>query len=94
MSTCVYQPHLSGMIDYTLLTPARTHSISGLQSRALKLTFLALKIQRYQFSNTGQIFWHWAAATLKGLGEFQNKVLDHFLPLFLSKKCQFQDSRS
>ena len=26
-----------------------------------------------QFSPTGQIFWHWAAATLKGLGEFQNK---------------------
>ena len=35
----------------------------------------------------------WAAATLKGLGEFQNKVLDHFLPISLSKKCQFQDSR-
>ena len=39
-----------------------------------------------QFSLSGQIFFHWAAATLKGLGEFQNKVLDHFLPLFLSKK--------
>ena len=26
-----------------------------------------------QFSPTGQIFWHWAAATLKGLGGFQNK---------------------
>ena len=26
-----------------------------------------------QFSPIGQIFWHWAAATLKGLGEFQNK---------------------
>ena len=39
-----------------------------------------------QFSLSGQIFLHWAAATLKGLGEFQNKVLDHFLPLFLSKK--------
>ena len=26
-----------------------------------------------QFSPNGQIFWHWAAATLKGLGEFQNK---------------------
>ena len=45
-----------------------------------------------QFSLSGQIFLHWAAAT-KGFGEFQNKVLDHFLPLFLSKKCQFQDSR-
>ena len=36
-----------------------------------------------QFSLTGQIFLHWAAATLKGLGEFQNKkVLDHFSPSF------------
>ena len=78
----------------TMITPARTHSISGLKSRVLKLTFLALKVmvksgmefilkfteplQRSanlpgQFSSNGQIFWHWAAATLKGLGEFQNK---------------------
>ena len=26
-----------------------------------------------QLSLSGQIFLHWAAATLKGLGEFQNK---------------------
>jgi hypothetical protein len=26
-----------------------------------------------KFSLSGQIFLHWAAATLKGLGEFQNK---------------------
>ena len=26
-----------------------------------------------QFSPIGQIIWYWAAATLKGLGEFQNK---------------------
>ena len=39
-----------------------------------------------QFSLNGHIFWHWAAATLKGLGEFQNKILDHFLPSFLSSK--------
>ena len=26
-----------------------------------------------QFDQSGQIFWYWAAATLKGLGEFQNK---------------------
>ena len=26
-----------------------------------------------QFGHPGQLFWHWAAATLKGLGEFQNK---------------------
>ena len=35
---------------------------------------------------SGQIFLHWAAATLKGLGEIQNKVLNPFLPLFLSIK--------
>ena len=32
-----------------------------------------------QFSPSGQIFLHWAAATLKGLGEFQDK---NFRPLF------------
>ena len=48
------------------------------------LEFFILKftkpLQRYlllnlpsQFSLSGQIFLHWAAATLKGLGEFQNK---------------------
>jgi hypothetical protein len=26
-----------------------------------------------QFGHSGQIFLHWAAATLKGLGELQNK---------------------
>ena len=26
-----------------------------------------------QFNHSGQIFLHWAAATLKGLGEFQKK---------------------
>ena len=26
-----------------------------------------------QFGHSGQIFLHWDAATLKGLGEFQNK---------------------
>ena len=26
-----------------------------------------------QFGHSGQIFLHWAAATLKGLGQFQNK---------------------
>ena len=36
-----------------------------------------------QFSPNGQIVWHWAAATLKGLGEFQNrKNLGHFSPSF------------
>ena len=31
-----------------------------------------------QFSPTGQIFLHWAAATLKGLGQFQNKFQTTF----------------
>jgi hypothetical protein len=35
-----------------------------------------------QFSLSGPMFLHWAAATLKGLGEFQKKNLDHFLPSF------------
>ena len=36
-----------------------------------------------QFILTGQIFLHWAAATLKGPGEFQNrKNLGHFSPSF------------
>jgi hypothetical protein len=40
-----------------------------------------------QFSLSGQIFLHWAAATLKGLSEFQNKkILDHFSPSFISQK--------
>ena len=46
-----------------------------------------------QFSLSGQIWLHWAAAALKGPAEFQNKKLDHFSPSFLSQKCQFQDSR-
>ena len=47
-----------------------------------------------QFSLFGQIFLHWAGATLKGLSEFQNKKnIDHFSPSFISQKCQFKDSR-
>ena len=38
-----------------------------------------------QFGHSGQTFLHWAAATLKRLGEFQKECLDHFLPSFLSK---------
>ena len=45
-----------------------------------------------QFSLSGQIFLHWAGATRKGLSEFQNKVLDHFLPLlFKQKNIKTQD---
>ena len=43
-----------------------------------------------QFSLSGQIFLHWAAATLKGLGELQNRILDHFLPSFLSQNGNFK----
>ena len=32
-----------------------------------------------QFSHSGQIFLHWAAAVLKGLGQFQNKFQTTFL---------------
>ena len=40
-----------------------------------------------QFSLSGQIFLHWAAATLKELAKFQNKkILDQFSPSFLSQK--------
>ena len=42
-----------------------------------------------KFGHSGQIFLHWAAATLKGLGEFQNKKSR---PLFTSKKWYFRDS--
>ena len=45
-----------------------------------------------QFSHPGQIFLHWAAATLKGHVGFQNKkILDHFLSSFLSQICQFRE---
>jgi hypothetical protein len=71
-------------------TPVRTLLISGLKSRVLKLVFLTSRIFYFeihrapseipanlpgQFSLSGQIFLHWAAATLKGLGEFQNKKI-------------------
>ena len=47
-----------------------------------------------QFSLSGQLFLHWAAATLKGLVEFQNKKdLDHFSSSYLTQKCWFQDLR-
>ena len=37
-------------------------------------------------------FLYWAAATLKGLVEFQNKkILEHFSPSFLSQKWSFQE---
>jgi hypothetical protein len=44
-----------------------------------------------QFSLSGQLFLHWAAATLKGLVEFQNeKKLDHFSPSYLIKNVGFK----
>ena len=43
-----------------------------------------------QFSLSGHIFLHWAAATRKGLVQFQNKKnLDHFSPSFVSHKLLF-----
>ena len=46
-----------------------------------------------QFSLSGQIFLHWAAATLKGLDEFQNENERPIVTIIFSQKCQFQDSR-
>ena len=47
-----------------------------------------------QFSPSGQIFLHWAGATLKGLVGFQNKKnLDHFSTPLLAQKCWFHDLR-
>ena len=43
-----------------------------------------------QFSHCGQIFLHWAAATLKGLGEFPNKKSRPILPSFLRKNGNFK----
>ena len=41
-----------------------------------------------QFSHSGQIFLHWAAVNLKGLGEFQNKkILDILERYDLFQKC-------
>ena len=46
-----------------------------------------------QFSLSGQLFLHWAAATLKGLVELKIKKLDHFSPSCLTQKLGFQDLR-
>ena len=70
---------------------ARTLSISGLKSQVLKndgekwsrIFYFEIHqapsempaILPGQFSHSGQIFLHWAAATLKGLGECQNKKI-------------------
>ena len=85
------------MSEKAYSTPARTHSISGLKSRVLKLPFcleidgekwsrifyfeihqapseVAAKLPG-QFSHSGQIIFALAAATLKKLGEFQNKKI-------------------
>ena len=39
-----------------------------------------------QFGHCGQIFLHWAAATLKGLGEFQNKKSRPLFTIIFKKK--------
>jgi hypothetical protein len=35
----------------------------------------------------------WISAPLKGLAELKDFILAHFSLLFLTQKCQFQDSR-
>ena len=62
-----------------LATPARTHSIGGLKTLTFLALKMIVKsglefilkftepLQKYllgQFNPNGQIFWHWAAATL------------------------------
>ena len=57
-------------------TPPRTPRISGLKSQVFKITLAPLELHASlscRFSVSWQIFLRWAAATLKGLGEFQNK---------------------
>ena len=44
-----------------------------------------------QCSLSRQLFLHWAAATLKGLVEFQRKKIDLISPSYLTQKCWFQD---
>ena len=39
-----------------------------------------------QFGHCGQTFLHWAAATLKGLGEFQNKKSRPLFTIIFKKK--------
>ena len=39
-----------------------------------------------QFSLSGQLFLHWAAATLKGLVEFQNKKTRPFFTIIFNSK--------
>ena len=57
-------------------------------------TLASAWVRIYNLWAPALFFLHWAAATLKGLGEFQNKKnLDHFSPSFLSQRCQFQDLR-
>ena len=44
-----------------------------------------------QFGHSGQVFLHWAAATLTGLGEFQNKKSRQlFTIIFKQKNCNFK----
>ena len=50
---------------------------SGLELFILKFTEPSSEIPANipgQFNLSGQIFLHWAAATLKALGEFQKKI--------------------
>ena len=50
---------------------------SGLEKNIFKIQGAPSEIPANlpgQFILSGQIILHWAAATLKGLGEFQNKI--------------------
>ena len=43
-----------------------------------------------QFSLYGQIFLHWTALTLKGLGEFQDKNSRHIRVMIYFKNVDFK----
>ena len=56
---------------------------SGLIFFYFEIERAPLDVPANQFSLSGPVFLHWAAATLMGLGKFQNKkTLDHFSPPF------------
>jgi hypothetical protein len=58
---------------------------SGLEFFILKFTEPLQKYLPGQFSLSGQMFLHWAVATLKGLGEISKNSRPLFTIIFKSK---------
>ena len=70
-------------------------NIFGFKNGGEKWSGIYFEIQRapseIPASPNGQMFWHWAAATLKWLSEFQNKKnLGQFSPSFKAKNENFK----